>query len=179
MHFFESYYENIIKYDLINKFHYQNIKELPKLKKIVLNFGCKNSDLKNIASVLLALELIATQRGRITTSKNVNILLKIRKGNPVGCKLVLKKTLMYSFFSKLICQVFLKFKNFSGFNIKYESLNSKAISCKLENSLIFSELEQNYYLFNQLPILNITLVTNTINPKEFLFLLNAFKLPSK
>jgi large subunit ribosomal protein L5 len=179
MHFFEYYYKNIIKYDLINKFHYKNIKHLPLLKKIVLNFGCKGSELKNLAAILLSLELITTQRGMITTSKNSNILLKIRKGNPVGCKLILKKTTMYNFFSKLIREIFSKLKNFTGFNIKQKSLNSNAISYNLQNSLIFSELEQNYYLFNKLPPLNITLVTNTINSNEFLFLLNAFKFPIK
>jgi len=179
MHFFEYYYENIIKYDLINKFHYKDIKHLPKLKKIILNFGCKSSELKILAAILLSLELITTQHGVLTTSKNSNILLKIRKGNPVGCKLILKKTIMYNFFSKLIYEIFSKLKNFTGFNIKYKSLNSKAISFNIQNSLIFSELEQNYYLFNKLPPLNITFVTNTVNSNEFLFLLNSFKLPIK
>ena len=179
MHFFEYYYENIIKYDLINKFHYKDLKQLPKLKKIVLNFGCRNSDLRVLATILLSLELITNQRCVLTISKTSSVLLKIRKGDPVGCKVILQKTIMYHFFAKLLFKIFSKLKNFSGFIIKSTSLNSKAVSYKLKNSLIFSELEQNYYLFNNLPSLNITIVTNTTKKKDFFFLLSSFKLPKK
>jgi ribosomal protein L5 len=55
MHYLEIYYKTVIKYDLINKFNYKNIKELPKLKKIVLNFKTKNFKAKTFATTLFAL----------------------------------------------------------------------------------------------------------------------------
>jgi ribosomal protein L5 len=36
--------------------------------------------------------------------------LKIKKGNPVGCKVILKKHTMYFFYFKLITSIFLKIK---------------------------------------------------------------------
>ena len=78
MNILENYYKKVIKYDLINKFVYTHLSEIPQLKKIVLNFGCENFELKNIASALLSLELITSKRGSLTRAKRANILLKIR-----------------------------------------------------------------------------------------------------
>lgn len=91
MHYLEFYYKTVIKYDLINKFNYKNIKELPKLKKIILDFKTKNFKTKTFAATLLALELISLKKCNFTTSKKPNILLKIQKGQPVGGKVILKK----------------------------------------------------------------------------------------
>ena len=71
MYFLKNYYKNIIQYDLVNKFHYRNLQNLPKLQKIVLNFGYKNPNIKNLASALLFLELITTRRGVITTARGL------------------------------------------------------------------------------------------------------------
>jgi ribosomal protein L5 len=49
MNILENYYKKIIRRDLINKFSYTHLDEIPQLKKIILNFGCKNSDIKSIA----------------------------------------------------------------------------------------------------------------------------------
>jgi large subunit ribosomal protein L5 len=95
---FENYYINIIKYDLVNKFYYKNHKKIPKLNKIILNFNCKNINFKLLISSIIALELITTQKSIITSSKKSNITLKIRKGNPIGCKVTLRKEKMYFFF---------------------------------------------------------------------------------
>ena len=88
MHFFEYYYFNIIKYDLINKFSYKNIDELPKIKKIILNFKNKNIKIKNFAASLLALKLMTSKRGVITKTKKPNLFLKIQKGKPTGYKII-------------------------------------------------------------------------------------------
>ena len=87
----ENYYRKIIKYDFINKFYYVNVNEIPSIKKIILNFGCKNIEIKNISGCLLSLELITKKKGSLTRAKRSNILLKIRKGQPSGCVVVLKK----------------------------------------------------------------------------------------
>ena len=49
----ENYYRKIIKYDFINKFYYVNVNEIPCIKKIILNFGCKNIEIKNINKIEL------------------------------------------------------------------------------------------------------------------------------
>jgi large subunit ribosomal protein L5 len=53
--------------------------------------------IKGLATSLLAIELITGQKGILTTTKHSNIFLKIRKGNPAGCKVTLRKENMFSF----------------------------------------------------------------------------------
>lgn len=110
MSFFEIYNFTIIKYDLVNTFTYQDLTQMPSLKKIILNFGYPKSKLKNLISGLLALEFLSSKKGKITKSRHLNIFLKIKKGNPVGCKLVLKKNIMTLFYLKLLTSIFPKIK---------------------------------------------------------------------
>jgi large subunit ribosomal protein L5 len=176
MHFLEHYYHNIIKYDLINRFNYKNIKVIPKLEKIILNFGCKTFELKKLSPSLLALQLITMKKGKLTVSKKPNIVLKIRKGNPVGCRVILTKNLMYKFFTKLLIEVLPRLKN----RTLIKKLQSKnALTYNFENTLIFKELEKNYLLFNVLKNLQVTFLTNTKTNEELFFLLNSFKFSTE
>ena len=172
MNSFEYYYFNIIKYDLINKFNYKNLKDIPKIKKIILNFGCKTSELKNLSSSLLALQLITKKKGELTVSKQSNIILRIRKGNPVGCKVTVTKTLMYKFLTKVIIEIIPRLKNKIIFK---EAIYLNSLTYSFENLLIFKELEKNYLIFSQLKNLQITVVCNTKKKEELFFLLNSFK----
>jgi large subunit ribosomal protein L5 len=172
----ENYYKKIIKYDLINKFFYNNLNDIPELKKIILNFGCKSFDIKSIAAAILSLELITTQRGSVTKSKRANILLKIRKGYPVGCMVILTSSKMYQFLFKLLTEVFPNLKDFKGINVS-KKLGQKSFSFTLADLINFKELEKQFYLFTNLPQLNIVFVTNTKTRKELIYLLKSFKLP--
>ena len=176
MNILENYYKKVIRYDLLNKFLYNRIEDIPQLKKIVLNFGCKSFDMRNLAVSLLSLELITGQKGVLTKSKRANILLKIRKGNPVGCMVVLKKNKMYDFTFKLLIDVFPNLRDFRGIHVA-KKLNMTSLSFTLIDLISFKELEKQFYLFSNLPPLNVTFVTNAKSKKELLYLLNSFKLP--
>ena len=176
MHSINYYYNNIVKYDLINKFYYKNIKQLPKIKKIILNFNFKRQNFKNLMSSLIALELISNQKPIFIKSKISNITLKIRKGQPVGCKIILRKQNSNIFIQKLINEYF-----YSKFNIqeslkKIKPINSSFMSFQIKNSLIFPELEANYQIFKQLTKLNITIVCTSKTFSELIFLLKSYKI---
>ena len=104
MNFPQLYYKRIIRYDLLNNFLFINQKKISKIKKITLNFGYKKSNFKQLIAGLLALEFISFKRGKLTKSNQINIILKIKKGTPVGCKVVLRKNFMYLFYLKLNLQ---------------------------------------------------------------------------
>jgi len=176
MHFFKQFYNKNLKYELINKFIYKKPNELAKLEKIILNYGCNSTDLKSIATGLLALELITAQRGAFTVSKKSNISLKIRKGNPVGCKVTVRKSRMFFFLSKIIENVLPNLKNFEGLS---STKNGKTYSFKIQDNYSFMELEKRYYFFTNLPNLNITLVFTSKKKEERVFMLKEFQLPLK
>lgn len=175
MNFLLNYYLKTYKYDLINKFRYKNTKKLPKLKKIILNFECRTAELKKLTSALLAVELITNQKGVLITAKQPNIALKIRKGNPIGCKITLQKTRMFDFLTKIIVEITPKLKNFNGFKLNRE-LKKSMFSYELHDTFIFSELENNYYLFHTLPKLAITIITTSKKKDELLYILKLIKL---
>lgn len=177
MHFFCEYYSNIVKYDLINKFWYLGLKRVPKFSKVILELSFQKSNSKELSVGLLALELISSKKGQFVISKKSSIFLKIRKGHPIGCKLVLQKKLMYHFLSKLVFEVFPKFKMSLRLEKEREKLNNK-ISYTIKNGLLFLELEQNYDLFNtDVKELSLTFVTNEITQKELYYLIYSFKQP--
>ena len=178
MHFLNYFYRRTLKFDLINKFYYTDLKKLPKLKKAILNFSCKTTELKPLATNLLALELITNQKGILTVSKQPNLLLKIRKGNPAGCKLSLKKASILNLFSKSFNEVFSKMKNFDGITVN-QKVEKTVISFVIKDTLNFSGLSEHYYLFNNLSNLNLSFITSAKTKKEMLFLLKSLQLPIK
>jgi len=171
----QNFYKKIIKYDFLNKFNYKNINQIPKIEKIILNFDCKSFDLKKLAIAILTLELISTQKGILTKSKKASINLKIRKGHPVGCKVVLKKKKMEVFLSKLLNKIFPELKNFKGLIQKYSNINNFSFSIK--DLINFNELNSNFYLFKNLPTLNVTVIYKTGTVKELNFFINSLKIP--
>lgn len=175
MHFLNFYYQNIIKYDIYNKFYIKKIDQITKLKKIILNFSTKNSNITQILCFLVTLELISSQKGCYTRSKVTNITFRIQKGDVIGCKVTLRKNRMYSFFSNFVLNILPTLKQFNGFHISANLKNS--VTFKFKNMLLFSELLNQYDLFKQLPPLNITFVSSENHINQFIYLLRSFKLP--
>jgi large subunit ribosomal protein L5 len=179
MHFLEYYYKRIIRYDISNKFiNNYKIQNIPKLKKIVISISCLSAETQKLLEISFFLELIALNKPTLTYLKNHNVLLKMKKGTPVGCKVTLKGRLMYHFFAKILHDLFPKIKNFKKLKIKLKK-NQKTLTYVVkENASIFPEFKKNFYAFkNNIDTLNITIVTNAKDPEKFFFFLQAFKIP--
>lgn len=181
MRFIRNYTKNFVKYDLLLKFNdYKKISQIPKLKKIILSYEFKKYDFKLLLSSIVALELITSQQPCITRSKVSNISLKIRKGNPIGCKVTLRKKIMEAFFFKLLNELLLKIQKIELNLNKIESnlsiYKNKTFTFKVKKGLIFTELEYNYQIFKILPDLNINIVTDTANYSELIMLLKLYKI---
>jgi len=175
MNFFQTYYEKVVKQDLINKFIYKNNTKLPKLKQITLNFGCKNFSIQKFATTMLALEIITLKKSSITIAKKPNILLKIQKGQPAGCIVKLQNKEIYIFLTKLNIEILPKLKNFSEF--KFKKQRSNFFFQIPRDTLMLKEFEIQYPLFVGLSTLDINIVTNSKKEKEILFLIKSIKLP--
>lgn len=177
MHFLEYYYKTIVKYDLINKFTYETSKEIPRLKKIILNFNCKNFGLKSFAATILSLKLITFKRNiKITNSKFPNLLLKIQQGQPVGCKIILTKFHMYQFVSSILLEIISKIPVLLTLNMSKKTPNYCSFRL-LNNDLTFDNLKEHFNLINNISDLHITVITNSKTQNELFFLLKSFKIP--
>ena len=174
MNFLNFYKKNVIQYDLINKFSYSEPVNLPKIKQINVYFIFKTPDISNTLTSLSALELISQQKGIIIKSKTPNISLKIKKGNPVGCMVILRKKKKNRFLSKLLNDIFGK-----KYYINYDtSFKHFIFSFNIKSTLLFNELKQNYRFFSRLPFLRIKLITTAKTKYEFKFLIKSYKIIS-
>ena len=173
MHNYSFHSKNLIQYDLLSQFTQSNFYLTPKLKKIVLNFGIKEINFKNLILVASALEVVTTQKAILTTSSKSNIFLKIRKGAPVGCRVDLRKNSMSTFFAKFITVVLPNIKLFDGIKVKKGRAQVKFFSFSLYDLLIFPELEVQYELFQNAPKLDISIVTSANDFKELYTLLTG------
>ena len=161
------YYYNIIKYNVLYKFNIKNLNFIPKLKKIILNFQLKKYEFKHLIVILSALKLISNVKTcKLISSKVSNINLKLRKGTPIGCKVVLKKNTMHSFLLKIL-----------NFKLRFPSSKSKnkVFSFKINNLLKFKKIERNYKFFKFLPLLSINIVTSSKTKYVFVFLIKSYK----
>lgn len=172
MHFFNYYTQHIVKYDLITKFRYKKLINIPKIKFISLRIQFKNCDLKSLVTGLIGLELITSQKGTLIKSKVSNISVKIRKGQPIGCKLTVRQDKMLCFLTKLINYSVLQ----SRTSILKNNIQHNVLSINISNILAFSILEKNYQFFKNLKNLDINIVTTPCSYTEFLFFIKSYKL---
>ena len=109
-------FNNEIMPAMMERFQYSNRLEVPRLKKIVINMGLGQGaqDNKIIEDAIKELSLIAGQRPAATRAKKAIANFKIRKGSIVGCKVTLRKNIMYEFLDRLIAVVIPRIRDFRG-----------------------------------------------------------------
>ena len=113
-------YEEEVKKVLQEEFKYENVHQIPKLNKIVLNMGvgeaCHNSKLAE--TIVNQLTKISGQKALSTKAKKSIAAFKLREGMPVGAMVTLRGERMYDFLQKLICVVLPRIRDFRGVSTK-------------------------------------------------------------
>lgn len=155
-----QYYFKNLNYNCVNKFNYNSIECLPKINKFVIIFKNKIPDLKIIAISLVIIQFITKKKACITTSKKQNLLLKIRKGAPIGCKIILNKKYMFLFLKKLIFNKILFLKNTKL------HVNHNIVTLVLKSVFKFKNSENFYSVFNVIKNLNIIMQFKKVNSKQ-------------
>ena len=161
-----TFYNRIIKRDLLNKNFYKKINQLPFIKKIILHLGCKKQDLKVLAKFNFVLESITGSKSTFTKSKKSNLHLKTRKGSISGCLVRLNNKKKNFFLFYLITEVIPKTKNITiDLNVN-DCKNSITFSIPSSELNCFEEIEFYSYLLKDLPSLTISILFNKTLSKE-------------
>jgi len=171
MSFIQYYYYNVLKQELLTKYFYKNVYQIPRLTKVVISLSLSQTSLKTLLPLISALTIISSQRPSIVTSKRVYVTLKVKSGLPIGCKVDLRGKLKFLFFEKLIFSILPRLKEFSV------GLQKNIVSVSIFNLFIFKEIEKDYEYFPNLPKLNIHLVLNIYATKEIIDFLVALRFP--
>ena len=173
-------YLNVVTEELMLKYQYDNVNEIPSIEKIVLNTSMKTSDfkVKMIPSFIVALTLITGQKASPTLAKKGNAKLGIRKNTVTGAKVTLRGEIMYNFLDLLSTIVLPRIKNFDGLNKK--SLNNEGnFTFQINDPFVFPQLEAASEVFNHLGPITITITTTTQKKDQNLNLLRGLNLPLK
>jgi large subunit ribosomal protein L5 len=171
------YFQNIIP-KLVEKFHYKNLLQAPRIEKIVINrgLGDASQNAKILDSSLKELTIIAGQKGIVTRSKKAIAGFKLRQKMPVGISVTLRGDRMYGFLDRLINLALPRIRDFQGINPKSFDGHGN-YSLGLEEQLMFPEID--YDKIDQIRGMDISIITTSKNDQEGLALLKEFGMPFK
>ncbi len=173
----EKYSKEIVP-SLREKYSYENVMQLPKLDKIVINMGVGDatSNSKLLDAAVADLMAITGQKPVVTKAKKAIAGFKVREGQPIGCKVTLRGENMYNFLDKLISITLPRVRDFRGINPKaFDGRGNYTLG--LTEQLIFSEIEYDNVV--KVRGMDIVFVTTANTNEEALDLLKGFGMPFK
>jgi len=164
--------------DLVEKFGYKSVMQVPRLEKITLNMGVSEavSDKKVMDHAVSDLTKIAGQKPVVTKSKKAIAGFKIRDGVPIGTMVTLRGVRMYEFLDRFVTIALPRMRDFRG--ISGRSFDGRGnYNIGVKEQIIFPEIE--YDKIDALRGMNISITTTAKNDEEAKALLAAFKFPFK
>lgn len=172
---FKERYKNL-RSELQKQYSYQNVHQIPAIKKIVINMGVGEgvADSKVINNAVNDLALISGQKPIVAIAKKSIASYKLREGMKIGCKVTLRKDRMFDFLERLVFVALPRVKEFKGFNAK--SFDGRGnFTFGIKEQIVFPEI--NYDKIDALRGMDITIVTSASNDEEAKSLLVGFDLP--
>jgi len=171
-------YKDRIVGALVQEYSYNNVMQVPKLKKIVVSrgIGAAVADKKLIEHAVEELSNITGQKAVPTVSKKDVAAFKLRKGMPIGAKVTLRGERMYEFLDRLVTSALPRVRDFQG--IKATGFDGRGnYSLGVTEQIIFPEI--NIDKINRINGMDITFVTSAETDKEAKSLLTELGLPFK
>ncbi len=171
----DQYREKVVP-ELVSKFGYKSIMQVPRITKITLNMGVGEAvnDKKNIEMAVGDMVKIAGQKPVITKTRKAIANFKIREGLAIGCMVTLRGERMYEFLDRLITVAFPRVRDFRGVSGRaFDGRGNYNIG--LKEQIIFPEIE--YDKIDKLRGMNISITTTAKTDDEAKALLAAFRFP--
>ena len=173
----QFYFDTVVK-ELTEQFKYSSVMEVPRITKITLNMGVGDAvaDKKVMDNAVGDMEKIAGQKPIVTLSKKSIAAFKIRDDYPVGCKVTLRKSNMYTFLDRLINIAIPRERDFRGLSSK--SFDGRGnFNMGIKEQIIFPEIQ--YDKIDKIRGMNITITTTAKTDEEATALLTSFSFPFK
>jgi large subunit ribosomal protein L5 len=169
-------YREKITPELMQKFGYKSVMEVPRITKVTLNMGVGEAvnDKKNIDMAVGDMTKIAGQKPVVTKARKAIANFKIREGLAIGCMVTLRGERMYEFLDRLITVAFPRVRDFRGVSGRaFDGRGNYNIG--LKEQIIFPEIE--YDKIDKLRGMNISITTTAKTDEEAKALLAAFRFP--
>ncbi|MCE7504941.1 50S ribosomal protein L5 [Polynucleobacter sp. IMCC30063] len=173
---FQEHYKNKVVTDLMAKFGYKSVMQVPRVTKITLNMGLGEAvnDKKIIENAVSDLTKVAGQKPVVTKARKAIAGFKIRQGYPIGAMVTLRGAKMYEFLDRFVTVALPRVRDFRGISGKaFDGRGNYNIGVK--EQIIFPEIE--YDKIDSLRGLNVSITTTAKTDEEAKALLAAFKFP--
>ncbi len=155
---------------------YKNRLEVPRLEKVVINVGMGEAaqDPKLMEAAQKEVAMITGQKPIITRAKKAIANFKIRRGSIVGCKVTLRKAMMYEFLDRMISVAIPRIRDFRGLPPGSFD-NSGNYAFGIQEQAIFPEVDMDKIVktFG----MDIIIVTSAKSKKEAFELLRLIGMP--
>ena len=172
------HYRDKVVPDLMKKFGYTSVMQVPRIKKITLNMGVGETvnDKKVLDHAVGDMTRIAGQKPVVTKTRKSITNFKVRAGYPVGCMVTLRGARMYEFLDRLVNIAIPRIRDFRGVsNRAFDGRGSYSLGVR--EQIIFPEIE--YDKIDALRGLDIAINTSARTDDEARALLTAFRFPFK
>jgi large subunit ribosomal protein L5 len=169
-------YRNEIIPEMMRFFNYKNLWQVPRIEKIVVNMGIGEAahDIKILEKAMGELSLITGQKPIIRRAKKAISNFKIKKGNPVGCKVTLRGKRMYEFLDRLINVVIPRVRDFRGLSV--DSFDERGnYNLGISDQTIFPEID--YDKVERIQGMDIAIVIKAKTKNEASQLLRLLGMP--
>lgn len=171
-----NYYKDNVIQNLVQKFGYESVMQVPKIDKIIINMGVGHAvtNKKILEKSIEDLTMISGQKPIITKACKSIASFKIRQGQPIGCKVTLRKSRMWDFLERFIYIAMPRIRDFRGLSVR--SFDGKGnYNIGIREQIIFPEI--NYDTVDNVRGMDIAVTTNCISDKEAHALLVALHFP--
>ena len=171
---YDKYVKDVLP-ALKEKRKYTNPHEVPRMTKIVVNMGVSASLEKSaIDDAAKDLALITGRKAVVSKSRHSIANFKLREGQPIGCRVTLRRDAMYEFFDRLIAAALPRIRDFRGLSTR--SFDGRGnYSLGVGDQTIFPEIELDKIKRQQ--GMDITIVTSARSNEEALDLLKLMGMP--
>ena len=169
-------YENEVQNQMVEKFGYKSVMQIPTIDKIVINMGIGDavSNSKVLDEAVAELALITGQKPVITRAKKSIAGFRLREGMPIGCKVTLRGERMYDFLDKLVSVSLPRVRDFRGVSKKsFDGRGNYTLGVK--EQLIFPEID--FDKVNKVRGMDIVVVTTANTDEEARELLTQLGMP--
>lgn len=170
-------YRNEIVPAMMQTFNLKNKHAVPHVEKIVLNMGVGEAlvDIKILDKSMEELAAITGQKPIVRRAKKAISNFKVRQGVPVGCKVTLRKNMMYEFMDRFLNIALPRIRDFRG--VSPDSFDKAGnYTLGLSEQVIFPEIE--YDRITRTQGMDITFVIrNTKSIQQAKELLKLFGMP--
>ena len=169
-------YQNEVVPALKGQFNYENVHQIPRLEKVVLNMGVGEAvtNSKAIEGAVADLTKISGQKPTIRKAKKAIANFKLRAGLPIGVSVTLRRDRMYEFVDRLVSVALPRVRDFRG--IPKNAFDGRGnYSLGLSEQIIFPEIDVEKV--ESVRGLNVTFVTSAKSNEEGKALLQQLGLP--